>query len=91
VTYIKNNQSYLTNYGERQRNGEIYTTSFAESTINEVVTRRFCEKQQMQWTKKGAHLMLQARTKVLNGELVDCFKKWYPNLKIKEDQAQEAA
>lgn len=46
---------------------------------------------EMQWTKKGAHLMLQNRTKVFNGELVDCFKKWYPNLKIKEDQMQEAA
>ena len=35
----------------------------------------------MQWTKKGAHFMLQTRTKVLNGDLKMCFKRWYPNLK----------
>jgi len=45
----------------------------------------------MQWTKKGAHLMLVARTKVLNGELVDCLKEWYPNLNIKEHENKEAA
>ncbi|MFT6948823.1 MAG: hypothetical protein ACJARP_003257 [Vicingaceae bacterium] len=27
--------------------------------------------------------MLQTRTKVLNGDLADCFRKWYPNFKIK--------
>jgi hypothetical protein len=53
--------------------------------------QRFCKKQQMQWTKKGAHLMLVARSKVLNGELVDCFKKWYPNLKIEEHERKKAA
>lgn len=91
VGYIKNNQHLITNYGERYRNGEIYTSSFAESTINEVVSRRFCKKQQMQWSKRGAHLMLVARTKVLNGELVDCFKKWYPNLKIEEQKHKDVA
>ena len=91
VTYITNNEHYITNYGERQRNGEIYTSTFAESTINEVVARRFCKKQQMQWSKRGAHLMLQARTKVLNGDLVDCFKKWYPNLKIEQEDVKQAA
>lgn len=91
VTYITNNKHYITNYGERQRNGEVFTSSFAESTINEVVARRFCKKQQMQWSKRGAHLMLQARTKVLNGDLVACFKKWYPNLKIEQEDVKEAA
>lgn len=91
VTYIQNNQHYITNYGERQRNDEIHTSSFAESTINELVARRFCIKQQMQWTKRGAHLMLQARAKGLNEELADCFKKWYPNLKIGAGQAKQAA
>jgi hypothetical protein len=81
--YIRNNECHITNYGERYRNGEIITSSFVEATINEVVARRFCKKQQMQWTRKGAHLMLQTRTKVLNGDLADCFRKWYPNFKIK--------
>jgi hypothetical protein len=49
-----------------------------ESTINQVVSRRFVKKQQMQWTLKGAHLRLQTRTKVLNKELEDVFRRWFP-------------
>jgi hypothetical protein len=36
------------------------------------------KKQQMRWTKRGAHLLLQTRTKTLNGELRDVFCDWYP-------------
>jgi hypothetical protein len=51
------------------RYGETIRTAFVESTINQVVSRRFVKKQQMQWTLRGAHLLLQTRTKVLNHEL----------------------
>jgi len=30
----------------------------------------------MRWTPKGAHLLLQVRTKVLNDELSDAFHRW---------------
>ena len=30
-----------------------------------IVSKRFVKKQQMQWTSRGAHLLLQTRTKVL--------------------------
>ena len=36
------------------------------------------KKQQMRWTPKGAHLLLQVRTRVLNDELGDAFRRWYP-------------
>lgn len=35
----------------------------------------------MQWTLRGAHLLLQIRTKVLNNELDDLFKHWYPRFR----------
>jgi hypothetical protein len=57
------------------------STAFVESTINQVVSRRFVKKQQMQWTLKGAHLLLQTRTKVLNDELDDVFSRWYPQFR----------
>jgi hypothetical protein len=66
---IENNQALIPNYGERWRYGETISTAFVESTINQVVAKRFVKKQQMQWTKEGAHLLLQTRTAVLNGEL----------------------
>ncbi len=71
--------SYEANYGERHRYGETISTAFAESTINQVVSKRMVKKQQMRWSQKGAHLLLQVRTRVLNGELQDEFRKWYPS------------
>jgi hypothetical protein len=37
----------------------------AESTVNQVISKRFVKKPQMKWTKRGAHLLLQVRTHVL--------------------------
>jgi hypothetical protein len=80
-TYIRNNRRSIPNYGERYRQGERISTAFVESTINQVVSRRFVKKQQMSWTQKGAHLLLQTRTKVLNNELDDVFRRWYPKFR----------
>jgi hypothetical protein len=50
------------------------------------------KKQQMQWSKEGAHLLLQARTKVLNDELDQTFRRWYPGFqKTNDSQLKEAA
>jgi len=46
--------------------------------VNEVVGKWMVKKQQMQWSTQGAHYLLQTRTTVLNGELRDQFKQWYP-------------
>lgn len=90
-SYIRNHQPQITNYGERYRYGETITSSFVESTINQIVARRCCKKQQMQWSKKGAHLLLVMRSKVFNEELRDCFLQWYPNLKIETEEPRQAA
>jgi hypothetical protein len=67
--------------GERRRQGETISTAFVESTINQVVSRRFVKKQQMQWTLRGAHLLLQTRAKMLNEDLDDLFRRWYPRFR----------
>jgi len=85
--YIHNNREFIPNFGERYRQGETISTAFVESTINHVVSRRFVKKQQMQWTLKGAHLLLQIRTKVLNNELEDAFRRWYPQFRPQEKVA----
>jgi hypothetical protein len=38
------------------------------------------KKQQMRWTPRGAHLLLQVRTRVLNDQLAGDFRRWYPGL-----------
>ncbi len=80
ITYIDNNSHLIPNYGEKYRYGETITTAFVESTVNEVVATRMVKKQQMQWSRQGAHCILQTRTAVLNGELRDHFEEWYPDL-----------
>jgi hypothetical protein len=83
-TYIVNNAHLIPNYGERYRHGEAITTGFVESTVNQVVSKRFCKKQQMQWGKRGAHLLLQTRVKTLNRELGTVFKRWSPDIEVEE-------
>jgi hypothetical protein len=67
-TYIVNNRHLIPDYGQRYHQGEAIASGFVESTVNEVVSKRFCKKQQMQWSKSGAHLLLQTRVKTLDGE-----------------------
>ena len=84
-TYIQRNRGFIPNYGERYRNGERISTGFVESTVNQVISKRFVKKQQMQWTPRGAHLLLQTRTKVLNGDLEETFRRWYPAFRGKTE------
>ena len=78
--YIAGNAASLINYGERYRAGERISSCLAESTVNTVISKRFAKRQQMQWTKRGAHLLLQTRTRVLDGTLRPLFERWYPGL-----------
>jgi len=82
-TYIRNHRGSIPNYGERYRQGETISTAYVESTIHPVVSRRLVKKQQMPWTLKRAHLLLQTRTKVLNNELEDLFRRWFPRFRPK--------
>jgi hypothetical protein len=81
-TYISNNAGYIINYGERYRNGERISTGFAESAIDQVISKRMVKKQQMQWTPEGAHLLLQVRTAVINEDWEDTFRTWYPQFRL---------
>jgi transposase-like protein len=49
-----------------------------ESTVNQVISKRMVKKQQMRWTPRGAHLLLQVRTRVLNDTLTNDYRRWYP-------------
>jgi hypothetical protein len=75
-TYVVHNRHVIPNDGEIYRNGEPIATGFVESTVNEVVSKRFCKTQQMQWSKEGAHLLLQTRVDTERG-LAGIFKRWY--------------
>jgi hypothetical protein len=88
---IESNQASIPNYGDRYRHGERIATSFAESTVNQVISKRMVKKQQMRWTPRGAHLLLQVRTQVLNDDFRLTFERWYPGLKTDIEPPQDAA
>jgi hypothetical protein len=90
-SYIRANADRIPNYGERHRAGEAISTAFTESAVNQVIAKRMVKKQQMRWTPRGAHLLLQVRTRVLNDQLAGDFHRWYPGLSRTPDPVTLAA
>lgn len=90
-SYIMTNQAFIPNYGDRYRHGETISTAFVESTVNYVVSKRFVKKQQMRWTRQGAHLLLQTRVQVLNDDLRDTFCRWFPGMNTEKQMSLKAA
>ena len=43
------------------------------------------------WSPRGAHLVLQTRTRVLNDELRQTFQRWYPGMQNDGEELKEAA
>jgi len=62
-----------------------------ESAVNQVISKRMVKKQQMRWSPRGAHLLLQIRTRVLNNTLTDDYRRWYPDFTHTTDQEHLAA
>jgi hypothetical protein len=89
--YIWRNRTLIVNYDERWRNGETIPTAFVESTVNQVISRRMVKKQQMQWTPRGAHPLLQMRTRVFNGDLEDVFRLHYASFRPPHDASLSEA
>jgi NAD-dependent DNA ligase len=84
-TYIAANQELIPSYGKLWRNEETIATEFLESAVNQIASKRFVKRQQMQWSKKRAHLVLQNvlqnRTQMLDGRLEATFRNWYPGFR----------
>jgi len=55
IAYFSRNRRYMINYGDRHRHGDPIASSFVESAVNQVISKRFCKKQQMSWSPQNAH------------------------------------
>lgn len=66
--YLKNNQAYLVNYEERDRENQTYTSQVAESHIESIINARHKQSGKMQWTREGAHNVLQIRGTIASNE-----------------------
>jgi hypothetical protein len=78
ATYITNKMGHIVNYGERFRAGERISTGFVESAVNQIADKRFDKRQSMRWTPRGAHLLLQSRIRVRNGDLDQLIRHRHP-------------
>ena len=79
--FLKSNADSLPDYGKRYREGKRIATSFVESAVNQLVDKRMSKSQQMRWSRKGAHLLIQVRTEVVDGRLTSHFERWYPGFR----------
>lgn len=82
VGYIAANRAFIPNYEKRYHAGKPISTSFAESTVDQIISRRFVKKQQMRWTDRGCHNVLQIRTRVINDELRPAVQRWFPTSQL---------
>jgi hypothetical protein len=90
-TYIATNQAFIPDYGDRYRNHETISTAFTESAVNQLVSKRMVKQQQMHWSQRGAHLLLQVRAQALNNELRETFRRWYPGMRAETETAVKPA
>ena len=60
--YIERNRKYITNYQKRQDENLPFTSTYAESSVNNIINTRQKNDKKMQWTREGAHNILQIRT-----------------------------
>ena len=66
--YIENNKSKIVNYDDRDAKNLVYTSSYAESTVSNLINVRQKNKQRMTWTRDGANQILQIRASKLSNK-----------------------
>lgn len=66
--YLARNRDYLVNYEDRKQANQTYTSQVAESHIESLINDRHKRSGKMQWTREGAHQVLQIRTKMTSNE-----------------------
>lgn len=92
LKYLRNNRRWLIDYGQRYRAGLPIPSSTAEATVNCVIGQRLVGRRHMRWSPRSAHLLVQIRCAVLNGEYIDQFHRWFPKERGANDPTfQQAA
>ena len=66
--YLHRNQAYLVNYDARAQANNTYTSQVAESHVDALINARHKRTKKMQWTREGAHHVLQIRAMMASDE-----------------------
>jgi len=84
LTFLEHNRKDLVDYQRARMEGRRVSSASAESVMNHLINRRLSKRQQMRWSMKGAHYLLQTRVELLDGRLESCFRKRYPHFRSPE-------
>jgi hypothetical protein len=76
LTYVQNNKSYIVDYRERKKNGLIFTSQMAESTVESLINQRCKAKQHMSWTRTGLHSLLQIRASISGNDWLENWQEY---------------
>ena len=76
--YVNNNKEHIVNYHARRLKNKIYTSNVAEGSVNSLINERQKQNQKMQWSRNGAHAILQLRTSIFSD---DWKKDWATAIK----------
>ena len=79
--FLENNRKDLVDYQRERMKGRRISWASAESVMNHVVNRRMSKRQQMRWSMKGAHCLLQTRVELLDGRLEEHFANRFPHFR----------
>jgi hypothetical protein len=66
-TYVSDLADLIIDYASARLDDELFSTSPTEGAVQWLLHRRMRAQQQMRWSPRGAHLMLQVRTATVNG------------------------
>lgn len=84
LKFLVNNRRDLIDYQRARMAGRRVSSASAESVMNHLINRRLSKRQQMRWSMKGAHFLLQTRVELLDGRLEDCFASRFNHFRSPE-------
>ncbi|RYE19816.1 MAG: hypothetical protein EOP45_12035 [Sphingobacteriaceae bacterium] len=62
--YLNDNRNKIVNYEQRNKEGMVFTSSLAESTVESLITQRCKGQKHMRWSRKGLNPVLQLRAAI---------------------------
>jgi hypothetical protein len=68
-TYVSGFADLIIDYASARLDHEPFSTSPTEGAVQWLLHRRMGARQQMRWSPRGDHLMLQVRTAIVNGTI----------------------
>ena len=64
LRYVSNNKEKIVNYRTRQKEGLVFTSNLAESTVESLINQRCKGQQHMRWSREGLNPVLQLRAAI---------------------------